>query len=164
MIFQWKDYSSKYADLVDSWLDSEAIRYTGCEDGWEEYFNYWKNHSDTQMGINFWGKIVLLDTVPIAVISLALSDCKVIVSEFIVSPAYRRQGWGTKILQELISCGQVIIGSPITSALAVIYPDNISSQKAFEKADFKFESAHPDGDAWYYTYQAESFQESSEQL
>ncbi len=164
MIFRWEDYSSEYADLVDSWLDSEAIRYTGCEDGWEEYFNYWKNHSDTQMGINFWGKIVLLDTVPIAVISLGLSDCNVIVSEFIVSPTYRSQGWGTKILKELIFCGQVIIGSPITSALAVIYPDNISSQKAFEKADFQFKSAHPDGDAWYYTYQAESFQESSEQL
>ena len=155
MIFRWIDYTSDHADLVESWLDSEAVYYTGCEDGWEEYFNYWKNHEDTQMGINFWGKVILLDSVPIAVITLSFWNNRVTVSEFIVSPIYRRCGWGTKILQELLSCGKDIIGFTITSAFAVIFPDNLASQKAFEKAKFKFESAHPDGDAWYFVYQSE---------
>ena len=37
---------------------------------------------------------------------------------------------------------------------AVIFPSNKASQKAFEKAGFKYETIHPDGDAMYYIYKA----------
>lgn len=154
MLYRWIDYTSEYASLVESWIDDVARRYTGCDDGWEDYFNYWKNDSQTQMGVNFWGKVICREDTPIAVISLGFSENRFTVSEFIVAPQYRNQGYGAKILRELLAHGEEILGRPIESVFAVIFPDNISSQRAFEKAGFGFESAHPDGDAWYYTYQA----------
>ena len=156
MNFGWKDYSARYASIVESWMDAEAKRFSGCDEGWEDYFNYWKNDKQTQLGINFWGKVVFMHSIPIAVISLALADEKIIVSEFIVAPSYRGRGFGTQILQELLSHGTEIIGFAIHTVRAVIFPNNIASQRAFEKAGFEFESAHPDGDALYYIYQCET--------
>ena len=137
-------------------MDSEAKRFSGCNEGWEAYFNYWKSHKQTQIGVNFWGKIVFMHSIPIAVISLAHTEAKIIVSEFIAAPSYRGRGLGTQILQELLSHGTEILGFTIHTARAVIFPSNIASQKAFEKAGFEFESAHPDGDAWYYIYPCET--------
>ena len=74
------------------------------------------------------------------------------IQEFIVSPSYRGKGYGTAILNELLLCSNNIIGQDISFAEAVIYPDNIASQKAFQKAGFVYTNAHPDGDAWYYQY------------
>lgn len=50
------------------------------------------------------------------------------------------------------SPSKYILGRTIKDAEAVIFPDNIASQKAFEKAGFIFYSEHPDGDAWNYRY------------
>ena len=152
MQYRWLDYVSDYAPLIDSWLDDDARRYTGCDDGWEDYFNYWKNDSQTQMGVNFWEKVIFCNDVPLAVVSIGFSENRFTVSEFIVAPDYRNQGHGSVILRELLENGRMILGREVESAFAVIFPNNIPSQKAFQKAVFQFESAHPDGDAWYYTY------------
>lgn len=154
--YRWVEYTSEYAMLVESWIDDTTRKFTGCDEGWEDYFNFWKNDPQTQMGVNFWGKVVFLNSVPIAVISLALSDQKLVISEFIVAPTHRRRGFGSEILQELLAHGDEILGFAISTARAVIFPNNIASQKAFEKANFTFQSAHPDGDAWYYNYQCET--------
>ncbi len=154
MKYRWIDYTSAHAPIVESWIDEIAKKYTGCDDGWEDYFNYWKNDSQTQMGENFWGKVICREDVPIAVISVGYHENRFTVSEFIVAPEHRNKGYGSDILMELLAEGEIILGRSIESAFAVIFPDNIPSQKAFEKASFRFESAHPDGDAWYYTYQA----------
>lgn len=154
MKYRWIDYTSSCAPLVESWMDEDARRYTGCDEGWEAFFNYWKNDSQTQMGRNFWGKLICLNGYPFAVIALAFSNNRFVVSEFIVAPQYRNMGYGSDILSELLMNGEEILNKSIKSAMAVIFPNNIPSQKAFEQAGFGYESAHPDGDAWYYTYQA----------
>ena len=40
-------------------------------------------------------------------------------------------------------------------AEACIFPSNIASIKAFEKAGFQYSHSHPEGDAWYYEYRSE---------
>jgi hypothetical protein len=75
------------------------------------------------------------------------------VSEYIVAQALRGKGFGTAALLELLKNGYTIIGHDIKKAYAVIFPNNTASQKAFEKAGFAFDHAHPKGDALIYKYE-----------
>ena len=84
--------------------------------------------------------------------AIALHNGIFIVSEFIIRPDKRGKHIGSSVLTELLTYSKYILGSTIKDAEAVIFPDNIASQKAFEKAGFIFYSEHPDGDAWNYRY------------
>ena len=153
MKFKWVDYTTEYSHVVDSWLDSEAKKFTGCDDGWDEFFDYWCNYKNNKRGENFWGKVVFEGSTPFAVIALGMNDKgEFVISEYIVDPQKRGKGYGTATLYELLTNSMEIIGKDIRTAQAVIYPNNIASQKAFEKAGFCFSSMHPDGDAVNYTY------------
>ncbi len=152
MKFAWEDYSVTYKDVVETWLDEEAKRFTGCDDGFEEFYTYWVNEADTKPGENFWAKIILKDKFPVGVLVLGLWENVFTVQEYIISPGNRGKGIGSAALAELLKESREILGKEIFEACAVIYPSNIPSQKAFEKAGFVFESEHPDGDAWNYRY------------
>ncbi len=153
MKFKWVDYIIEYSRVVDSWIDPEAKRFTGCDDGWDDFFDYWSNYEHNKIGENFWGKVVFEGSTPFAVIALGMIDDKeFVISEYIVDPQKRGKGYGTAALRELITNSAEIIGKDIRTAEAVIYPNNIASQKAFEKAGFCYSSMHPDGDAANYTY------------
>ena len=152
MKYEWIDYSHEQKSLVDAWIDEEAEKFTGCDDGFDEYYKYWVDEPETKIGENFWAKIILEDRVPVGIISISFWDEVFTISEFIICPYKRGKGIGTATLSELLINGKEILGIEIEKASAVIFPNNIASQKAFEKAGFVFSSAHPDGDAWYYEY------------
>ena len=84
---------------------------------------------------------------------IALWESVFTVSEYIVRPDYRGKGIGSSALAELLMESELILDAEIAEVHAVIYPNNVPSQKAFEKAGFQFESEHLDGDAWNYRYQ-----------
>ncbi len=150
--YSWIDYTDRYSRVVEPWLDRTAKKFTGCAEGWDSYFTYWKNYDDTKIGENFWGKVISDGGVPFAVMTVGFHDGIFTVSEFIVAPKKRKKGYGSSALRELLACGEKIVGQEIQSCEAVIFQSNVASQRAFEKAGFVFERAHPDGDAWYYTY------------
>ncbi|MBQ8548145.1 MAG: GNAT family N-acetyltransferase [Lachnospiraceae bacterium] len=152
MKFTWEDYSATYKDIVETWLDEEAKKFTGCDDGFEEYYNYWINDVDTKLSENFWAKVIIQDNIPVGVMTIALWENVFTISEYIIRPDYRGKGIGSSALAELLAESKMILGIEISDACAVIYPNNVPSQKAFEKAGFQFESEHPDGDAWNYKY------------
>lgn len=152
MHFKWIDYSPDNAAVVESWLDDTAKRNTGCDDGWADVVDYWMHEPDSIPGENFWCKVILDNGKPFASVAVGLWDGVFTVSEIVVNPEKRGQGYGSAALKELLTNGRTILGKDIETAKAVIYPDNIASQKAFERAGFTFESAHPDGDAWYYIW------------
>ena len=97
-------------------------------------------------------KIISADAFPVGVIAVGLWDAVFTISEFIISPDKRGEGIGSSALAEFLDKSKDIIGLNIKDANAVIFPNNIASQKAFEKAGFVFHYEHPDGDAWYYRY------------
>lgn len=152
MTFAWRDYTEADAPMADGWLDEEAIRHTGLDDGFGDCCQYWKEQPETLWGENMWAKMFCVDGAPVGVCLLAMENSVLTVSEMLIDPMQRGKGYGSAALQELLAEGSAILGKQIFSAKAVIYPDNIASQKAFKKAGFRFESAHPDGDAWYYRY------------
>ena len=154
MKFKWVDYSELFINTVESWLDKEAVRFTGMDDGFDEYYRYWLNQNDTIYGENYWVKVILSEEKPIGVIAIFLWDGNFSISEFIVSPNYRGKGFGSAALSEFIGNSEIIVGVGCKIVKAVIYPNNIQSQKCFEKVGFQFISAHPDGDSWNYEYRA----------
>ena len=88
-----------------------------------------------------------------ALIAFCLYEGKIEIMETFVVPEKRGQGIGSKVLKELLKNGQ-IIGFVIHKSEAVIYPNNIASQKAFENVGFKYHHTHEDGDAMYYVYES----------
>lgn len=153
MRFQWIAYDAAYYDIVESWMDEETKRFTGCDEGWFDYVDDMMHDEISRPGENFWCKVILDKEVPFAVMALFLTDEKMLcVTEYVVAPEFRGRGLGTAALRELLCCEPEIIGREFLYAGAVIFPNNLASQRAFLQAGFRFESAHPDGDAWYYRF------------
>ena len=153
MKFTWRDYYSKsHSALVDSWLDKEAKSFTGCDESWNAFHSYYVGESGLRLNENYWCKVIYYNDHPFAIIALSLYNSIFTIMEYVVSPEKRCQGFGSAALTELLENSDLIIGNIIKRAEAVIFPNNIASQRAFEKAGFVFDHAHPDGDAWYYTY------------
>ena len=152
MNYNWIDYSPACKELIESWIDEDAKRFTGLDDGFDAYYRYWANDPQTKIGTNFWVKIIISDAIPIGIIALSLWNDVFTISEFVIRPDKRGKNLGSSALKELLTQSRDIIGIKIETANAVIFPNNIASQKAFEKVGFIFHSEHPDGDACNYKY------------
>ncbi len=152
MRFKWEKYHSTYEKLVDSWLDDVAVKFTGLDDGWKDFYSYWMQESKTDDTCEDFCFIVSDCDVPFAVIYVGTKLCELTISECIVAPDKRGMGYGSSAIKELMENCSFILEKNIIKAHAVIYSNNIASQRAFEKAGFTFISAHSDGDAWNYEY------------
>ena len=152
MNFVWRNYNPETMVYVENWLDEYAVRMTGMDDGFRQEYEYWANEDYNNVGENFWCKVLFENEVPVAVIEFGLYEDVVTVMETLVAPEKRGQGMGSKAIKELLRNAKTIIGIDIEKAEAIIFPSNIASQKAFEKAGFKYHSTHEDGDAMTYVY------------
>ena len=153
MNFTWHDYNSEIMSYVENWLDEHAVRMTGMDEGFRQEYEYWANEDYNTVGENYWCKVAFENGDPFAVIEFGLYESVVTVMEIIVAPEKRGQGMGSKAIKELLYNAKTIIGIDIEKAEAIIYPSNIASQKAFEKAGFKYHHTHEDGDAMTYVYE-----------
>lgn len=150
--------------FVENWLDEHAVRMAGMDDGFRAFHEYWINDGEMTLGKDYWCKVVYKGKTPFAVIALSLYEGNFNIMEFLVMPEMRGKGLGTALLRELLSDGEMIIGHQIERATAVIFPNNIASQKAFEKVGFVFDHANDDKDAWYYCYTPDQLSESIQKM
>lgn len=140
--FIWDSYHVDHEKVVENLLDFEAVRFTGCDEGFKAFYDYWKKELDEN---SFWCKTIFLKEKLIAVIALAeATDGVFTIQELIVSPDCRNMGYGSAILSELLYYSSDIIGRDIHMAKAVIFSDNLASKKAFEKAGFVCVKANND--------------------
>ena len=152
MGFVWRDYSPEAMGYIENWLDDVAIKSTGLDNGFRDFYEYyWANEDGFVVGQNFWCKVIFENDEPIACIAFCYHECKITIMEFVVKPEKRSQGNGSKVLKQLFECKE-IIGLDIQKSEAVIFPNNIASKRAFENAGFKYHHTHEDGDASYYVY------------
>ena len=158
MEFDWRDYDPETMDYVENWLDEAAVKSTGLEDGFRDFYEYWAKEDGFAVGENYWCKVVYEEEQPFAVIALALYEGKVTVMELVVAPEKRGQGRGTKMLKELLE-NEEILGFSVGYSEAVIFLSNIASQKAFQKAGFRYHHTHPDGDAVICVYDPSGYTE-----
>lgn len=153
MNFVWRDYNPQTMKYIENWLDDSAVKSTGLDEGIRDFYEYWANEYGFIVGKNFWCKVVFENDKPFAVIAFCQHERKIIVMEIVIEPEKRGQGKGSKLLKELLE-SEEIIGFAIHKSEAVIYPSNISSQKAFTNAGFRYHHTHEDGDAMYYVYES----------
>lgn len=146
----WKDYNPDTMTFVENWLDEDAVRMTGMDEGVRDFYEYWVNDGEMALGQNYWCKVVSDGDTPFAVVALSICEGILHIMEILVSPELRGKGLGTALLRELFSKGETIIGHRIEKATAVIFQNNPASQKAFEKAGFVFDHANDDGDVLYF--------------
>ncbi len=157
MNFVWRDYDPQTMAYIETWLDESAVKSTGLDQGFRDFYEYWADEGGFVVGENFWCKVIFEDDQPFAVIAFCLHESKIIIMEIVIDPEKRGQGKGSKLLKELVR-NEEIIGFIIHESEAVIYPDNISSQKAFEYAGFQYHHTHEDeeGVSMYYVYESGS--------
>lgn len=155
MNFVWYDYNPQTMGYVESWLDENTVKSTGLDEGFRSFYEYWANEEGFDVGENFWCKVVCENGLPFAIVAFCCHERKMLVMEIVVKAEKRGQGRGTKLLKQLIE-NKEIIDSPILKSEAVIFPSNIASRKAFEKAGFRYHHTHEDGDAMYYVYEKDS--------
>lgn len=153
MDFVWQDYNPQAMGYVENWLDAIAVKTTGLDEGFRAFYEYWIHEDGFDVGDNFWCKVVCEKGDPFAVIAFCRHEGKVIIMEIVMKPEKRGQGRGSKLLKELLN-GEEITGFVIQKSEAVIFPDNIASQRAFHNAGFQCH--HTDGDALYYVYESGS--------
>ena len=41
MEYIWRDYDPETMGFVESWLDEAAVKATGLEDGFRDFYEYW---------------------------------------------------------------------------------------------------------------------------
>ena len=152
MIFGWRDYKPNTMEYIEDWLDEGAVKNTGLDVGFREFYEYWAKEDGYVVGANFWCKVVFEKNEPVAVIAFGLYEGSMTIMEIVVAPEKRRMGLGSKILKELMECEE-ILGFSIQKAEAVIFPDNTVSQRAFEKAGFFHHHTYDDGSAMLYAYE-----------
>ena len=157
MNFIWCDYNPNTMNFIENWLDESAVESTGLDEGFRAFYEYWANEDGFVVGENFWCKVVFENDKPFAVIAFCQHEYKTIIMEVLIAPDKRGQGKGTALIKELLN-NEEIIGFTIQKCEAVIYPSNIASQKAFEKAGFIYHNNHKDenGDSMYYIYESKS--------
>ena len=151
--YVWRDYHPQTMQYVESWLDENAIKATGLDEGFRSFYEYWAHEEGFIVGENYWCKVIFEEDTPLAVIALCQHDQTILVMEIVVDPQKRGQGIGTKLLKELLDSND-ILGFAIQKSEAVIFPDNIASQKTFEKAGYKHHHTYEDGTAMYYVYES----------
>jgi RimJ/RimL family protein N-acetyltransferase len=151
-MFQWNDYTNAYAQLVDSWLDEEAVAMTGISDGWDVYWSSVLEDAANYPGCADYCKVIFEDSVPIAAVCYGIYENTMTVSEFVVSPELRGMGKGTQLLTDLVEfvgkCGH----DAVNRIEAVVYPQNIASQNVFRKAGFVQERKTEDGVDLIFSY------------
>lgn len=157
MNFVWCDYNPETMGFIENWLDESAVKSTGLDEGFRDFYEYWANEDVFVAGENFWCKVVFEKDKPFAVIAFCQHETKIIIMEVLITPDNRCQGKGSKLLKELLN-NEEIIGFAIQKSEAVIYSTNIASQRAFENAGFTYHHNHKDGngDSMYYVYESRS--------
>ena len=144
--FDWQDYTHEHAALVASWLNADAVRMTGMDEGFDAFHQYWKNESSPERGEYFSTKLVSENGHLFAVISYGYYNGTVTIMEIVVDPAVRGQGKGTAVINEFLNNAAVWITQPITVFNAVIFSRNTASQIAFYKAGFVLDNK--DRECW----------------
>lgn len=151
MHYVWLDYNPQTMRYIEDWLDTDAVRSTGLDDGFLPFYDYWSNEDGFVLGKNFWCKVIFEHDTPLAVIAFCHHEHKLIIMEIVVAPAKRNHGIGTSVLKELFE-NNGIIASSFIQCEAIIYPSNIASRKAFEHAGFEYVRTHEDGSSMLYAY------------
>ena len=135
MQFTWVDYPNIYEAELETWCD-ETVRHAIDGDSIKEEHD-WYLENNYVFNKDYFCKIVLEDKTAVALvmsgtrINKSETETVICIDTFIINPELRNQGYGTKIIAEIIQNSENII-------VAQIHKDNETSKKLFKKSGFHF--------------------------
>lgn len=151
MLFDWVDYIPEDAALIDGWLDDTAVAMTGIDEGWDKYWNDVTADSVNYPGCRDYCKVVKIDGIPIAAVVFGAYRGSAVISEIVVDPARRAEGYGTQVIRELVTNAEAWFDEKIDHFHAVVFSSNVPSQNAFRNAGFVLTNAQ-DASVFRYIY------------
>lgn len=146
MQFIWINYPNQYESELESWCD-ETLRHAIDGDSIKEEHDWYINASDHTFNKNYFCKIVLDGEIIAALVMLVIRKNKlkpnfketvIYIDTFIINPVLRNQGYGTRIIIELVQNTDKIIPFGNNILVAQIHKDNDNSKKLFKKLGFHF--------------------------
>lgn len=156
MLFKWVDYCEKYEDEIDAWMNDELIIRHAVDESLKADHLYYATSNEFILNKNYFCKVILEGENVIAVMTLLINERitnlnknLILINSIFTSPAKRNQGYGTKIINELIKDTEKII--PYTDNIfeAEIDTDNSRSIHTFDKLGFIFIGTHDKNDYGY---------------
>jgi len=165
MRFTWIDYPEKYEDEIETWCDEPAVRFA-LDDNSVKVEHKWYLDSDKYTyNENYFCKIALDGGVPVALLMLAVfydetevhfTESIVYLDTLIISPALRNQGYGAKIIADILHNAEQIIGSGACVFVSQIHKDNGAAKRLSAKLGFEliFTEAEKNYDWFDWVYPA----------
>jgi len=128
------DYPAQYEYEIETWCDEAALRFALDEDSIKAEHRWYLDSDDYTRGENYFCKIALDGETPVALLMLTkygedeeadITENIVYFDTIIINPALRGQGYGAKILTELIQliqrAGRHIGGGDIFDSSFTVY-------------------------------------------
>lgn len=146
MQFTWVDYPNQYEAELENWCD-DTVLYAIDSESIKEEHDWYIHESSHTLNKDYFCKIVLDGEIVAALIMLVIrkNELKTCITEnivyidtFIINPAVRQQGYGTKIIDELIQHAEKIIPFANNIIIAQIHKENDNSKKLFTKSGFHY--------------------------
>jgi hypothetical protein len=145
MHFTFIDYPSQYENEIETWCDESAIRFALDGDNVKtEHQSYLDADKYTQ-GENYFCKIILDGDMPVALFMLVilkdeiktyLTENIVYLDTLIINPMLRYQGYGAKIITDVLLHSDRIIGSSHCVFISQIHKDNVHAKRLAAKIGF----------------------------
>ena len=160
MQFTWVDYPNQYEAELETWCD-ETVRHAIDGDSIREEHDWYTNNNHV-LNKDYFCKIVLEDKTAVALVMLRMciaeskTEIPLCIDTFIINPALRHQGYGTKIIAEIIQHAEKIIPFDNNIIVAQIHKENDISKKLFKNSGFYFiyTDAEADDDWFDWIYPA----------
>ena len=123
MNFVWFDYNPNTMRFIENWLDENAVKSTGLDEGFRFFYEYWANEDGFVVGKNFWCKVAFENDKPLGVIAISQNEHKTIIMEVLIAPDKRGQGKGSTLLKELLNNEEILGFRKQKSEAGFSHPD-----------------------------------------
>jgi len=153
--------SEKYEDAIEAWCDESAIRFALDDDSVKSEHQWYLDSDKYTHGENYFCKIVLDGDTPVALFMLAvfnddtkahLTESVVYLDTLIINPTLRNQGYGTKIITEVLRHSDQIIRSSYCVFISQIHKDNDAAKNLAARLGFHFIYTEAEKDNYWFDW------------
>jgi len=159
MHFTWIDYPAQYENDIETWCNDPNIHFALDDESFKAEHQWYLDTGNYVFDKNYFCKVILNESTPVAVLMLVIfsEEAKLYIPEnivyldtLIINPVLRNQGYGAKVITELIQHADQLIGSNTNIYVGQIHKDNDISIKLARKLCFHY--IHTDyeiNDDWF---------------
>lgn len=168
LILKWRDYDVNVDKKIDAWIlksfsENAALvnEYAFFDEPISKEYKWYKDHPLEMSNIADYFKVVEIkgETIALFIFNYFSDDDKRLVlgiNPMTIHPKRMNQGYGTRILSDLVANAEEIIGHKVDVITAGIDEDNIMSTKVFTKVGFEEVGRTDDKKFVYYEWKNHS--------